>query len=194
MRIQTLKLVWLFSFFFFIVAHAADKNDRGAVMEPCRYMPSSISKTTLAGINLAKGMKLSLINEVSNILSGDLSSVPLDFVINLSVVNPNTKKVTLSEFEYILMVDNVEFSRGTVKKAYKLNPSSSRIVPLPVSLDLIKLLKGNRSATAQNMVRNFMGAANRPTHILLQIKPVYRIGKETILSPHIPIGFSFQRK
>lgn len=155
-------------------------------------MPSSVSKATLAGINLAKGMNLSLINQVSNILSGDLSNVPLDFIINLSVVNPNSRKVTLSEFEYILMVDNVEFFRGTVKKAHKLNPSSSRIVPLPISLNLVGLLKSSRSNTAQNMVKNFMGMGNRPTHILLQIKPVYRVGKETLLSPHIPIGFSFQ--
>ncbi|MCD7978777.1 MAG: hypothetical protein LUG51_17175 [Tannerellaceae bacterium] len=177
----------MFSLFFSLVGHAVEP------MVPFRYAPHSISQTRLSGIDLSKGVNVGVVAEVGSILSGNLSSVPLNFVINLSAINPNVKKVTLTEFEYILKVDHVDFARGQVKKKYKFAPSSSGMVSIPVYLNLTTLLRSEKSATVQNMVKNFMGTGNRPTQITLYLKPVYQVGKETVIpTQHIPVIFTFQ--
>ncbi|MCC8197178.1 MAG: hypothetical protein LIP06_00990 [Tannerellaceae bacterium] len=193
MVIRIITILYFFSFFFWEAGYAADKSSEEAVMLPFRYTPHSISQTKLAGIHLSKGVNAGMVVEVGSILMGNVSSIPLDFIINLSAVNPNIKKITLSELDYILKIDNVEFSRGKVSKKYKFAASSSGRVLLPVHLNVASLLKGERSGIVQNLVKNFMGTGNRPSHITLYLKPTYRVGRETItLSDHVPVIFSFQ--
>ncbi len=128
-------------------------------------------------------------------MAGNPSALPLNFLINLDVLNPNTKALSIQELEYILRVDNVELTRGTFKKTFKLPAQRTRSVPLPVSIDIASLLRTSSAGAIQNMIKNFMGTGTRSTNVTLQIKPTYKAGKQILPeSRYIPVSFSFQVK
>lgn len=158
----------------------------------CGFRVRSLSRPTLAGTDLSKGVNFTVVSRIGSLLSGNPSSVPLDFTINLAANNPNALKVVIQEVEYILRIDNIHLASGKTSKPVTIAADKTQGVPVPISIDLATLLRSNSAATVQNMVKNFIETGSRKTNVTLQIKPTYRIGKEVIESPrYVPLNFSF---
>lgn len=192
MKIKVLTLIWLFSMFLIQGDIQAGNNKQAPTSVACTYIVRSISKPVLAGINLSRGINFSVISEVGGILAGNTSTVPLDFTMNLNIENKNQFKIALVEMEYILRVDNIELTRGTIKKKVSIGAGKTKAAPIPINVDLAKLIRSNSGNALQNMVKNFMRTGVRPSKVMLQIKPSYRVGKETLTSQrYIPLSFSF---
>ncbi|MCD7936963.1 MAG: hypothetical protein LUG98_08905, partial [Tannerellaceae bacterium] len=96
MKLKIISLVCLFSFFFVERGEAAGKKEPVTSVQSFSYTPRSVSKTMLSGIRLSRGINFSVISEVGGIMAGNPSSVPLEFVINLDVKNPNNQTVTMT--------------------------------------------------------------------------------------------------
>lgn len=78
----------------------------------CRYDYHSISQLNFAGVDLSRGVSVTTVPQVLALLGGSKSSLPLNFTVNLDVTNPNQSTASLHGLDYILRIDNVEFTRG----------------------------------------------------------------------------------
>ncbi|MCD8043399.1 MAG: LEA type 2 family protein [Tannerellaceae bacterium] len=191
MRAKSFILFLLISFFI-LQGCGTSKQEDYSNLVTCTYAARSLSKPTLAGKDLSKGINFVVVSDVAAILAGNTSSVPFDFTVNINVRNPNQRKMIVNEIEYILRVDNIHLASGTYTKPLTIQGGKTKQLPLEVSIELVNLLRSNSAGTVQNMVKNLMGSGNRRSNVTLQIKPSYRVGKEIIESPRtIPLSFSF---
>jgi len=158
----------------------------------CKYDFQSISNLTLSGMDLSKGVSLAYIPQITSILSGSASSIPLNLTLNLDVKNPNQSAALLNGLQYILSIDNVQFTTGTLNQSLNIPAGGNQLLPLQIGVDLATLLKGESKNAVQNIAKNFLGMSNQKSNVTLQLKPTFMIGGQPIVSPvYIPVNFSF---
>lgn len=161
----------------------------------CKYDFKSISGLQLAGMDLSRGVSAMQLLQITPILTGQASSIPLNFTVNLDVTNPNQTAAMLHGMQYILSIDNVQFTSGSVNQSLNIASGQSQVLPLSIGLDLATLLTGETKDAVTNIVKNFIGINNQKSQVSLQIRPTFLIGNQTISSPvYIPVQFSFGGK
>lgn len=161
-------------------------------MTQCKYSYESISKLNLAGMDLSKGLSLSNIPAITSILTGNTSSVPLNFTLNLDVNNPGQTAALLNGLQYILSIDDVQFTTGSLNQSLNVPSGGNQILPLAIGVDLGTLLRGDSKDVVVNVVKNFLGMSNTKSNVSFQIKPTFMIGNVPITSPvYIPVNFAF---
>ncbi|MCD7978726.1 MAG: hypothetical protein LUG51_16895 [Tannerellaceae bacterium] len=164
-------------------------------MAQCKYDYHSISRLSLAGIDLSNGVGLTTGPRVIAALAGHPSSVPLSFTVNLDVTNPQQSTAALQGLAYILKIDGIEFTTGSITQALQIPSGATRVLPVTIGLDLATLLTGDAGNAVQNIVKNFVGVGNEKSKVSLQIKPSFRIGRKTVSAPqYIPVNFTFGGK
>lgn len=161
-------------------------------MTQCKYDFNSISNLTLSGMDLSKGVSFTHIPQITSILSGRPSSVPMNLTLNLDVKNPNQSAAFLNGLQYILSIDDVQFTTGTLNQTLNIPAGGTQMLPLQIGLDLATLLKGESKDAVLNIAKNFIGIGNQPSNVTLQLRPTFMIGDRAIPSPvYIPVKFSF---
>lgn len=188
--------MFLLSFVFVCFSCDVAKNVAGTYsLLQCEYNYKSITGLTLAGTNLQNVQSLSSLNplDVANLVSAfSKSSVPLQFTLNLSVKNPNYQTAILNGLQYVLEIDNVEMTTGTIDS--KMQIATGQIAELPVNLsfDLKKALSGQSADAVKNMAFNFVGLGDKPSNVTVRLKPSLVIGGQTLVSPaYIPVSFTY---
>jgi hypothetical protein len=158
----------------------------------CKYDFNSISALNLAGMDLSKGISAMQILRLTPILTGKPSSIPLNFTLNLDVTNPNSTAAMLHGLQYILHIDDVQFTSGTVNRALNIASGEKQVLPLSIGLDLATLLTGESKDATLNIVKNIAGINDQKLQVTLQIRPTFMIGNQPVASPvYIPVEFSF---
>ncbi len=158
----------------------------------CKYDYNSISSLNLAGMNLSNGISLAHLPQITSILTGRATSIPLDFTLNLDVTNPNQSSALLHGLQYILSIDNVQFTTGTVNQSLNIPAGGKQLLPLTIGLDLAALLKGDSKNAVEKIAKNFIGIGNDKSNITIQLKPTFMIGGYPVTAPsYIPVTFAF---
>ena len=165
-------------------------------MVNCKYSYNSVSNLSLDGINLSNGVSLTSVAKITSLLSGTgTSSIPLRFTLNLDVNNPNQTLAAMNGLQYILSVDGVEFTTGSLSQALNIPAGSTQQLPLSIGFDLATLLTGDSRDAAVNIAKNFIGAGDRESKVTLQIRPTFLVNNYPVTSPvYIPVSFSFGGK
>lgn len=160
----------------------------------CKYDYNSIDNVEIAGINLNKLRSVSVLEiaSLSTILSGkSLQKIPFSMVLNLDIENPNEKAAAfLNGMEYMIELNDMEFTSGKLDTPVRIEPGKSTIVPLSIGLDLKNLMNiYSKNKVATEMSR-FLGITPGQTKITLKLWPKVLIGNVPITSPtHIPVTF-----
>jgi LEA14-like dessication related protein len=158
----------------------------------CEYKYNSISNLKISGIDMAKGLNPLAIPKIISILTGNASSIPLDFTLNMDVKNPNNGTAAFQALQYIISVDDMQFTAGNFNKPFSVNAGESNKLPMTISLDIAQLMKSNSRSTVENIVKNFLGISNEPSKVTVQLKPSFKVGEQLFASPvYIPVSFSF---
>ncbi len=161
----------------------------------CKYDFNSISALNIAGMDLSRGINAMQILQLTPVLTGQATSVPLNFTLNLDVTNPNQTAAMLHGLQYILSIDNVQFTTGTINQSLNIPSGEKQMLPLAIGLDLATLLKGETKNAVENIIKNFIGINNKQSQVTLQLRPTFMIGDRAIASPaYIPVSFSFGGK
>lgn len=164
-------------------------------MVNCKYEYKSLSDLSIAGINVSKGLSLLDAPKIIGLLSGGTSSVPLGFTVNLAVENPNQSEAMLNGMDYILSIDGVQFTTGSLERQLSIPAGGTGTLPLALGFDIAAMLKGETHDAVANIVKNFIGIGSDPTKVALQIHPSFMVGGYKVVSPvYVPIGFSFGGK
>ncbi|GHV53730.1 hypothetical protein FACS1894181_17650 [Bacteroidia bacterium] len=164
-------------------------------MSQCKYTYRSISNLNIAGMDLSKGVSLSYLPRITSILTGSAQSVPLNFTLNVNVENPNTSAAMLQGLQYILSIDNVNFTSGTIDQALNIPAGGNQVMPFVIGFDMAALLKGESKDAVVNIAKNFLGIGDKASNVTFQIKPSFLVGNIPVTSPaYIPINFAFGGK
>jgi LEA14-like dessication related protein len=161
----------------------------------CDYKYHSISNLTISDMNLSNGLTVLMIPRVLSILSGNASSIPLNFTLNLDVNNPNSGAAAFQSMEYILSIDDVRFTTGNFRQSFHVEAGETKPLPMIIGVDIVVLMKNNTKSAVENVVKNFLGLNDTASKVTVQLKPSFKVGEQTFTSPvYIPVNFSFGGK
>ncbi len=182
---------------FFVLSGCNVAKDLGGAynMIQCKYDYNSISNLKLAGMDFSKGITASNALQLTSLLTGNLSSIPLNFTLNLDVTNQNQSAALLHGLQYVLSIDNVEFTTGQVDQALNIPGGGKQMLPVVIGFDIATFLKGETKDAVTNIVKNIVGVSDKKSNVSLQIRPTFMIGGYPVTSPvYIPITFAFGGK
>ena len=164
-------------------------------MTNCEYNYKSITNLTVASMNISNGISVLQIPQILAILSGASSSIPLNFTLNLDVHNPNATQAAFQAIQYIIQIDEVEFTTGRLTQPFSVEAGSTTQLPIQIGVDIITLFSNNSQSAILNIVKNFIGIGNDQSNVTVQLKPTFNMGNSQITSPvFIPVSFSFGGK
>lgn len=169
-------------------------------LKNCNYAYRSITDVSITNIK-AKDLDLSntlsaiQIGKIITLLNNASTTIPLQFNINLDVQNPNTQEASFENMQYIISIDNIEFTKGELAKPFSVQGGQTKPLSINIGLDIMKLMNADSKSAVVNIVKNFIGINDQPTKVTVQLKPTIKVGKTPIASPnYIPINFSFGGK
>ena len=158
----------------------------------CNFDFNSVTDVTLCGINVntKQGIKdfgvadaLKLANAIKN------KSFPLALNVNVDVKNPNTTTARLDGFDYILWIDDVKMTSGSMTKTVSVGASQTVMMPVNFTVDLLDILK---SESRDKLASFGCGLATNnadASRVKLSIKPYFTIGGSVMKFPsYITIG------
>lgn len=158
----------------------------------CKYDYKSISNLTVSGVNLSNGISPIAIPKLLAVLNGKSSSIPMNFILNLDVKNPNSTAAIMNGLQYIISIDDIEFTTGRVNQSMNIAAGATQNLPLNIGVDLATLMTKNSKSAIQNIAKNLMGIGESESNVKVQLKPTFMIGGAPITSPiYFPVSFSF---
>jgi len=153
----------------------------------CDFRLESVQQLNLAGINVQNVKQISDLNmfDVAKLASAVGSQqFPLDFTLNIAAKNPNTSDAGMTRIDWILLIDDMEMTRGILDKQVTI-PANNGIatIPLQMHIDLKEALSGKSADAVINFGMNLAGTGNKPTRFTLQMKPTITVGGFPITYP-----------
>ena len=161
-------------------------------MRSCEYRYQSIINLTVSGMNLSNGISALQLPRILALLSGTATSIPLDFTLNLEVHNPNASQAAFQAIQYIIQIDDVEFTNGLLNQPFSVDAGQTAQLPIQIGVDIATLISNNSQSAILNIVKNFIGIGSEKSNVTVQLKPTFNVGSSRITSPvYIPVSFSF---
>lgn len=153
----------------------------------CDFRLYTVEGMELSGVgiqNIKTYSDLSLL-EIAKIGSAFAKGVvPLSFTLNVQVKNPNSATAAMNNMEWILFIDDIEILEGKSEQRTEIPPNGGIAnIPLQISADLMKVLTVESAEAISNFAFNLTGQGNRPTRIMLKIKPTIMVGGIPITYP-----------
>lgn len=153
----------------------------------CDFRLSTIDNVRLAGVNvqnITNFSALSILDAARITTAYATNQMPLSFNLNVEVKNPNNQKAVMNGMEWILLIDNIEMTRGNLSRQIEVLPNNqTAIMPLTLSFDLKKVLTGKSADAVANFGMNLAGSGNKPSRVTLKAKPSVVVGGITFPYP-----------
>lgn len=175
---------------FFLIACSAKDIISAYNLSKCEYNFKSLSGLTFDGVPATKLFSTENFKKSLSLLSGNAESLPLDFLVNLNVENPNAAAASFSAFKYQIAIDNVDFAQGFLEKAFEVPAQGSQVLALPVKVDLKKLAKKENENTIMNIAKNLLGLEKNKMDLKVKLNPVYHFNGKEVELP-LPVNLNF---
>lgn len=155
-------------------------------LQNCEFRTTTLENTSLAGVNVQA------INSLFSIKLGDMlkladavksGSLPLTFVLNTEVRNPNKKPASMTKVDWIASIDDDEIAHGAVEQRVEIPGMGTATVPFTVGTDVMQLLRGKSKDALITYALGLAGANNAPVRVSIKLKPYIHIGKKEIAYP-----------
>ena len=158
----------------------------------CNFDFNSVTDVTLCGINVntKKSVKDFNVTDALKLANAFTSkSFPLALNVNVDVKNPNTTTARLDGFDYILWIDDVKMTAGSMSKQVSVAANQKVTMPVNFTFDLMNILK---SESRDKLVSFGCGLATNnadASRVKLSIKPYFTIGGTVMKFPsYVTIG------
>jgi hypothetical protein len=162
----------------------------------CDFRLQSVNQLNLAGINVQNIHKLS---DLTLLDAGRLTAAvasgnyPLDFTLNVEARNPNPAAAALTKLDWILLIDNIEMTKGIVDQQVSIPANNGiSVIPMKMHFDLKQALSGKGADAILNFGMNLAGAGNKPTRFTMKLQPTINIANFPITYPgYITVNTEF---
>ncbi len=153
----------------------------------------NITNMRLAGIDVSKisdPTKLSIADGLALSSAFAKGSLPATFTLNVDARNPNdgtagtrTSALTLSKFDWRLLVDDVRTVGGDIERPIEVPGSAAATtIPLTVSLDFAQYFKDKGYNGIMNLALALGGASGSTSRVKLDAQP-------TVNTPFGPLTY-----
>ncbi len=153
----------------------------------CEFRLKNIEDLTLAGVDISGVDQFSDLSfpEASSIsmeaMKGDL---PLYFVLNVEVRNPNAEKASMNRFLWDLFIDDILITKGKVIEDIKVPPDGGiAVLPIAIKVDLFDALTGESADAVLNFAMNLSGQGGAPSRVKLRAKPTIYVAMTQVKYP-----------
>ncbi|MCQ2284919.1 MAG: hypothetical protein MJZ57_08470 [Bacteroidales bacterium] len=163
----------------------------------CKFSMANVSDITWAGINLSniKGVSdLSLANVQKAATAIKNKDFNVSCNVNVNVKNVTQKPAKLFAFDYELFLENALLATGSSKeKTFDITPASTVVVPVPVKVNIVDIVKNGEVGNIINFAKNLMDyGTGEESNIKVKLTPYVGAGnKSTKLAP-ITLNKTFQ--
>jgi hypothetical protein len=152
----------------------------------CEFRIESARNMKLAGVNIQEKHSMSELSftdaaKIAGVLAG--GTLPLTFDLNIEVKNPNPGMAAMNKLDWILIIDDIEMTRGILNQRIEIPANTVTSFPVAMSLDLMKSLNGKSGDALINFALNLAGTGSQPTRIKLKAKPTIMVGTTLIEYP-----------
>jgi len=149
-------------------------------LKDCEFRMGTLENPVLAGVDISGifNLKDFSIEQTGKITKSILlGTLPLSFILNVEVKNPNQKNASLNRLEYLAFIDTVQIASGAMEE-HVVIPSGGGIATIPVKVetDILDLVKKESVNTLLNYALNLADDGNRPVRVNIKIKPWIQIG------------------
>jgi hypothetical protein len=153
----------------------------------CEFRIRSVENINLAGINIQNitGLKNLGMADVGRIMAAFTKpTFPLTFQLTIDGRNPNSAPAGLNRLDYIVYIDDIQMTSGTLEKSITIPPNNGIItIPIEMSVDLKKILQGKSMDAIVNFGFNLSGQGTKPSRLLLKLKPSIIVGSKLLSYP-----------
>jgi len=152
----------------------------------CKFKINTVENINLAGVNVLKIKDYSQLDfmDIARLTSALTSgNLPLNFTLNMKVNNPNQKQAAMNQFDWILLIDDIEMNRGVVNQRVEIPSGGDAILPLQMTMNLKEILKGETLKSLVNFGLNLADASGKSSRITIKAKPTIMIGGRAISYP-----------
>lgn len=167
-------------------------------LQRLKFKLENVNGFKLAGISLSDKKSISdfSISDGLNLTRAFSSkSFPAQFILNVAAINPNDgtggskqTTATLTSFEWQLYIDDVPTVSGNIEKPIEIPGTGQQsIIPLSISLDLVKFFENKGYDGILNLALAIGGVNSSPTRLKLDAKPTVSTPFGAISSPRITI-------
>lgn len=191
---KTKKMILLLGAAVAVVALAAACNvtkdlENAYNLKDCKYTYRSISDVRVnnESLNLVSGAKL-----LAQLSSGkSISSMPLQFTLNLNVENPNASAAAFQAMEYKVAIDSLDFTEGSVNEPFSVNAGETKTLSVGIGTDVGRLFSGPSRGAMIGIVKNLIGwESKEQSTVTVQLRPTFNVGGVPVTSPlYIPVSF-----
>jgi LEA14-like dessication related protein len=162
----------------------------------CDFRIRTVENITLAGVNVQayKSVKdLNIADMAKLTVAASKPTFPLSLQLNIEGRNPNTTSAGLNKIDYILLIDDIQMTQGSLVKSFVIPPNNgTTMIPMQLTFDLKKVLQGKSLDAIMNFGFNLAGVGNKPTRIKIKLKPTIMIGPTMLEYPgYITVGTEF---
>lgn len=150
--------------------------------ERLKFRLGAIDKITLGGVNFSNITKLDQLNvlQSASLLSSlATGSLPASMTVNLIAKNPDTypggskeSSSLIKGLDYRLLIDGQDMLTGSIDKTIEIpGVGKEATIPIPVQVDLFKLLGDGGLDRVINLVNAMNGKSGAKSNVSLKIKP-----------------------
>ncbi len=184
------KLSNLFLIFLFLGFASCDilkQTSEMSRLTKCEFRLESVQNMTLGGVNIQDKKSYSDLNlmdiaRIGSVMAG--GTLPLNFTLNVQGRNPNQGLAAMNRFEWILYIDDIEMTSGVLNNRVEIPPNSgTTIIPLGISIDLMKALSGKSGNALLNFAFNLTGHGTAPSRVMLKAKPTIMVKGRAVEYP-----------
>jgi hypothetical protein len=158
-----------------------------ARLSKCEFRLKNAENPRLASIDISNVDSyddLGLMDYASITAAVAKNNLPLSFRLNVESRNPNPGKAAMNKMSWILYIDDIEMTQGVVNQRVEIPPNGgSSVIPVNISVNLMEVLRGESGDALLNFGFNVAGTGDRPTRILMKLKPTIYIGSSEIEYP-----------
>lgn len=152
----------------------------------CEFDVYGVDKVRIAGIELDENMDRGDLNtaQLMQLTAAIFQKEMLvDFDLMLNINNPNDKPAAMNRMDYELFIDNKQILTGQMNQPVNVDANANTTVPMPIQLDLFKVLNDETQSTLVNLAFKLTGDESDPAEILLKVKPYIKVGGRELAYP-----------
>ena len=168
-----------------IINQLASQFSSVANLANCEFALKNVSNVSVAGVNvknLTQG-NLSATDVVKLVAAYQTKQVPLSLDVNMDVTNPTKTEAAMTALDWILAIDGTDIANGVNSKSYTIKPSTTTMVPLPVSTDLGQLFSKQGLDALKNFASSFTSDGTS-SKVGLRVKPSLSVGTTQVPFPN----------
>ena len=167
-------------------------------LSQCKYDFNSIENIQISGVNLGTPSSISIaeIARLTTILSGgNMQNIPFSMTLKLDVKNPNEVPAFINGLEYMIELNDMEFTNGKLDVPIRIESGETTMIPLSIGVDLKNLMNRYSKDKVSTEMSRFLGISPGQTKVTVKLWPKVLIGDVPIKSPaYIPVTFLFGSK